>query len=111
MFGATASSWVAELSGELADGEALPAFLSCDTDEAFASAVPRGGMVPEGDQPAVTPEISPRPCAPSVATTPGPISCKDPQKPMPTASYMLSLVAVCLAIVVAWAWASAIQWL
>lgn len=48
LFGAEAAKWLDELRGELAPGGQLPAFLACDTEEAFATALPTGGLVPVG---------------------------------------------------------------
>lgn len=45
-FGFSAASWVDELSAELADEALLPGFLTCDSEVAFASAWPRGGLIP-----------------------------------------------------------------
>lgn len=44
--GPYSATWVTELRQELLDGQVLPAFLTSDTDAAFAAAEPKGGIVP-----------------------------------------------------------------
>lgn len=44
--GMSAQEWVDELREELPIETVLPAFLECDDDAAFATATPKGGMIP-----------------------------------------------------------------
>lgn len=48
IFGWKAATWASELRAELHPGQVLPDFLICDTEKAFATAEPRGGIIPEG---------------------------------------------------------------
>mmetsp|Transcript_16620 Transcript_16620/g.31427 ORF Transcript_16620/g.31427 Transcript_16620/m.31427 type:complete len:424 (-) Transcript_16620:148-1419(-) len=48
LFGPKAAEWVPELRSELQEQQELPEFLLCDSERAFRSATPRGGVVPEG---------------------------------------------------------------
>jgi len=48
-FGYAAAKWVSELRDECDPDAILPEFLTEDTDAAFASARPKGGLVLEGD--------------------------------------------------------------
>lgn len=48
LFGYRAEDWLSELRDELRPGEVLQDFLSSDTAEAYASAEPKGGIIPEG---------------------------------------------------------------
>jgi len=48
IFGQNASEWITELRDEIGSAGELQAFLRCDSKEAFASAIPRGGLVPVG---------------------------------------------------------------
>merc|ERR1712232_101546 len=48
LHGWNASSWLPELRRQLPAGFDIPRFLECDDEAAFAAAVPKGGIVPQG---------------------------------------------------------------
>jgi len=50
VFGAKAALWKDELRAEVGDEAQLPAFLLGDGDDAFASAWPKGGLIPLGGE-------------------------------------------------------------
>ena len=105
IFGPMAQEWIEELRAELPEKPGLPAFLECDTDEAFRTAKPAGGTVPVGAA------SGPEPLPGEDDAPPPPIASK-PEAPQASRQRLLLVLALVLAAVATLAAdASAQQWL